>query len=106
MSEHIRPLQEISSPKRARYTRNRGGEADGLLGVISIDRILRAVRRHRLIVIGLMALASLAALLLLHQPSLYRATAVLRLAGERRALSIGVEDAPTPDRYVTPLNSM
>jgi Mrp family chromosome partitioning ATPase/uncharacterized protein involved in exopolysaccharide biosynthesis len=54
-----------------------------------------------------MIVTAIVALTIFRQPSLYRATAVLRLAGERRAtLTSGMEETPVPDRFTAPLNSL
>lgn len=82
-------------------------EGHGQAGSIAVAFILRAVRRHRLLFLPLAILTAGAALFTLKSPALYQATAVLRLAGERRAVAAGMETvAPTLDRNSAPLLSL
>jgi|GEM_PF-378092 len=74
---------------------------------ITPAHLLRAVRENLalfLIVAGLTL--AVTALLVVRSPSEYGARSVIRIAGERRTLTSGVENAPqTPDRQTDPLLS-
>lgn len=88
----------------------RGGRAkspDLLAEGISPAQLVRAVRQNRplfLFVAGLTL--ALTGFVVLSAPSSYAARAVIRMAGERRTVTSGVEDAPqAPDRPADPLLS-
>jgi hypothetical protein len=84
-----------------------GGESKGSTGWIAVARIATSVRRHLLLVGAVTTFTTTFALITFRQPGLYRATAVLRLAGERRAVAAGLEQAaPVIDRNSAPLNSL
>ncbi len=84
-----------------------GGESEDSTGWIGVGRIATAVRRHILLVGAVATFTTTFALIAFRQPELYRATAVLRLAGERRAVSAGLEqEVPTLDRHTVPLTSL
>lgn len=69
--------------------------------------LLRALRRHALIVIGLTAVAvAAAAYSIVTEEPMYTATAVLRLGDARRALTSGIEAPDEPaERLASPLLS-
>ncbi|MGH2708180.1 MAG: GumC family protein, partial [Actinomycetota bacterium] len=70
-------------------------------------RVLLAVRRHLLLVVAVTAFTAVAAMFAFKQPALYRAVAVIRLAGERRAVSASMEAAtPLLDRNAGPVLSL
>jgi Mrp family chromosome partitioning ATPase/uncharacterized protein involved in exopolysaccharide biosynthesis len=74
---------------------------------IAVPFILRAVRRHPAACVLLAVVTAAAAAFALQSPPIYQATAVLRLAGERRTVSAGMEDAaPMVDRHVAPVLSL
>jgi Mrp family chromosome partitioning ATPase/uncharacterized protein involved in exopolysaccharide biosynthesis len=87
---------------------DRGGSARDLLSKgIAFGQVFMAVRRRPYTVLAVTVLTVTAALLFFQQPTFYEATAVLRLAGERRATAAGVEPAnPTVDRTSAPLLSL
>ncbi|HEV8178344.1 MAG TPA: hypothetical protein VGP44_11750, partial [Gemmatimonadales bacterium] len=73
---------------------------------ITPAHLFRAVRENLalfLIVAGLTL--AVTALLVVRSPSLYGARSVIRIAGERRTLTSGVENAPQTDRETDPLLS-
>jgi Mrp family chromosome partitioning ATPase/uncharacterized protein involved in exopolysaccharide biosynthesis len=74
---------------------------------LAVGQIFQAVRRRPYITLGVTVVSMTTALLLFQQPTFYRATAVLRLAGERRATAVGVElTNPVVDRTATPILSL
>ncbi|HYF38537.1 MAG TPA: P-loop NTPase [Gemmatimonadales bacterium] len=74
---------------------------------ISLGHMLSVLRRRYRLVLGL-SLLGLAAggYLAARAPAAYKATAVLRLAGERRALTGEIEPTPELDRLANPLLSI
>jgi succinoglycan biosynthesis transport protein ExoP len=75
---------------------------------ITVASLLRAVRQHLLLAgaVALLTLTATAFLLYRERPQ-YRATAVLRMASERRTLATGVDNPPaTTERTVDPLLSL
>ncbi|MGI8818666.1 MAG: Wzz/FepE/Etk N-terminal domain-containing protein, partial [Gemmatimonadales bacterium] len=86
---------------------SRGFEPQGG-GAISVSHIFGILRRRYKMVVGLTLFGvAVGALLAYRDPSTYQATAVFRLAGERRALTGGIE-SPTPElgRTADPLTSL
>jgi succinoglycan biosynthesis transport protein ExoP len=82
---------------------------DAIVGAIGlpIGRVFRAVRRHLVLAAFLASLTATGVLVALQETPRYRATATLRLAGERRQLSAGMEEAAAPiDRSSAPLLSL
>lgn len=83
------------------------GAGQGGSGAIAVELIVRAVHRHRLLFLLLSTLTALAVIVVLRSPDLYRATAVLRLTGDRRVVASGMETtAPSLDRNSAPLLSL
>ncbi len=108
---------DVPRPEIASYSGARGQQTplDRVVNAAGSDRareitvewVLRAVRRHLPLVLFLAGLTSAGVLLALRGPALYRATAVLRLTGERRAVAAGVEEAtPALDRTTVPILSL
>jgi Mrp family chromosome partitioning ATPase/uncharacterized protein involved in exopolysaccharide biosynthesis len=96
------PGAPVASQHLARH------EESPLRDGITAASVLRAVRQH-LLLVGGVALLTLAvtAFLLYREPPQYRATAVLRMASERRTLANGVDNPPaTTERTVDPLLSL
>jgi Mrp family chromosome partitioning ATPase/uncharacterized protein involved in exopolysaccharide biosynthesis len=86
---------------------SRGFEPQGG-GAISVSHIFGILRRRYKMVVGLTVFGvAVGALLAYRDPSTYQATAVFRLAGERAALTGGIE-RPTPElgRTADPLTSL
>src|SRR5688572_17090947 len=82
-------------------------EPMGLNTTIPAGRIFRAIRRHLTLVLFVAGAAAGGVLAALQGPAQYRASAMMRLAGERRQTSAGVEDAAPPvDRSITPILSL
>jgi succinoglycan biosynthesis transport protein ExoP len=76
-------------------------------GSIMIGLVARAVSRRLTLIVSVTALTTIVALLAFRQPAIYRATALIRLAGERRVLSAVMEQAvPELDRNSAPLQSL
>jgi polysaccharide biosynthesis transport protein len=74
---------------------------------ISLGHILGVLRRRYRLVLGLTLLGLAAGgYLAARAPAAYKATAVLRLAGERRALTGEIEPTPELDRLANPLLSI
>jgi succinoglycan biosynthesis transport protein ExoP len=74
---------------------------------LSLGHILGVLRRRYRLVLGLTLLGLLAGgYLAARAPAAYKATAVLRLAGERRALTGEIEPTPELDRLANPLLSV
>jgi Mrp family chromosome partitioning ATPase/uncharacterized protein involved in exopolysaccharide biosynthesis len=72
-----------------------------------LGHILGVLRRRYRLVLGLTLLGLLAGgYLAARAPAAYKATAVLRLAGERRALTGEIEPTPELDRLANPLLSI
>jgi len=85
----------------------RGFETQGSTA-ISLGHIFGVLRRRYRLVLGLTLFGlAVGGLLAYRDPSTYQATAVFRLAGERRALTGGIE-SPTPElgRTADPLTSL
>lgn len=82
-------------------------DPDPNAGSISVRRIFQAVRRHLFLVLAVSLFTTTFALIAFRQPALYRAKAVLRLVGERRSMSSGIDrEAPQEDRHVVPVQSL
>jgi polysaccharide biosynthesis transport protein len=83
--------------------RDPNGPTDG----VSPAQLMRGIRENLPLFVVASGLAiALAGFAILGSPSEYSARAVIRMAGERRTLTSGVEDAPQPlDRPVDPLLS-
>jgi uncharacterized protein involved in exopolysaccharide biosynthesis/Mrp family chromosome partitioning ATPase len=74
---------------------------------LSLGQFFGVMRRRYKVVLGLTFVGALAGgYLAWREPPTFRASAVLRLAGERRALSGGIEVAPPSSRTIDPLLSM
>jgi polysaccharide biosynthesis transport protein len=99
---------------RARVLGRKGGSAtpgtppvDVMGGSISVGWILLAARRHWILVIAIAGFTTAFALTAFRQPALYRANAVLRLAGERQAIAGGIDNEnQMVDRHVVPVQSL
>lgn len=91
-------------------SRLEGGEAGSGVRTVSLLTLLGILRRHRWLVIGVVVLSlSAAAFMVLMEAPTYRATAVVRLADGRRALTGPFSEAPLPERRgstIDPLLSM
>ncbi|HEU4682830.1 MAG TPA: Wzz/FepE/Etk N-terminal domain-containing protein, partial [Gemmatimonadales bacterium] len=86
----------------------RGFETHGSGGAISLGHIFGVLRRRHRLVVGLTLLGTaVGGLLAYRDPATYQARAVFRLAGERRALTGGIE-SPTPElgRTADPYTSL
>jgi Mrp family chromosome partitioning ATPase/uncharacterized protein involved in exopolysaccharide biosynthesis len=76
-------------------------------GSISVGLILLAARRHWILVLAIAGFTTAFALTAFRQPALYRAKAVLRLAGERQAIAGGIDNEnQVIDRHVVPVQSL
>jgi polysaccharide biosynthesis transport protein len=74
---------------------------------ISFGHILGVLRRrYRIILVLTLVGVGLGAFIAARAPATYKATAVLRLAGERQALTGGIEPTPQLDRSSDPLLSI
>src|SRR5918999_5179445 len=74
---------------------------------ISLGHMLGVLRRRYRLVLGLTLLGLLGGgYLAARAPAAYKATAVLRLAGERRALTGEIEPTPELDRTTNPILSV
>jgi Mrp family chromosome partitioning ATPase/uncharacterized protein involved in exopolysaccharide biosynthesis len=77
------------------------------VAAVPVGRILAAVRRHVFLMVVVTSFTTAFAFIAFRQPALYRATAVLRLVGERRAVAAGIEqNVVVDDRHVIPVNSL
>src|SRR3989454_4652577 len=98
MSERLpesTPLRFTGAPGSPPYRDGGGRSADGSEGGTDFKQLLMLLRRRMGLVGGVAALTvfGVALFVLLERP-LYRATATVRLAYPRRALTVGVEDLP------------
>jgi len=103
MSEFYQPMRQLPSglpPGSNGYERPAGD-------TVSIGQLFGVLRRRYRLVL-LVALLGLGggAYLAARAPASYKATAVLRLAGERRALTGEIEPTPELDRTTNPLLSI
>src|SRR3954471_5898062 len=97
MTDRPRDLQHSLTPFSGRVAAepNRASEPLPADDGIAPLEVLRAIRRNLpLFTISAGLTLALGALALLSSPSDYSARAVIRMAGERRTLTTGVEDAP------------
>ncbi|MGH7509216.1 MAG: Wzz/FepE/Etk N-terminal domain-containing protein [Gemmatimonadales bacterium] len=76
-------------------------------GFVSLRQVFAVLRRHSRLVLGLTLLGAGAGAFMTYRASdTYRATAVLRVAGERRALTGQIEMAPELSRTADPFLSL
>jgi len=98
MSERLpesTPLRFTGAPGSPPYRDGGGRSADGSEGGTDFKQLLMLLRRRIGLAAGVVALTLLVvALFVLLERPLYRATATVRLAYPRRALTVGVEDLP------------
>src|SRR3989449_6106999 len=98
MSERLpesTPLRFTGAPGSPPFRDGGGRSADGSEGGTDFKQLLMLLRRRIGLAAGVVALTLfVVALFVLLERPLYRATATLRLAYPRRALTVGVEDLP------------
>src|SRR5207247_11198906 len=102
------PLPRPGPPGPLRPSRDGGGRrADGAESRTDFKQLLMLLRRRIGLVAGIAALIVfvVAPFVVLERP-VYRATATVRLAYPRRALTVGVEDLPAKDQRSDPLLSL
>jgi Mrp family chromosome partitioning ATPase/uncharacterized protein involved in exopolysaccharide biosynthesis len=76
-------------------------------GAIALGRILTAVHRHLGLMLVVTTFTTTFAFIAFRQPALYRANAVLRLMGDRRAIAPAADPvSPVDDRHVILVNSL
>lgn len=99
------PVQPPAPPGRVSTQAVREPETRD--GTIAVRRILTAVRRHLLLIAIVTTFTTTFALIVSRQPAYYRAEAVLRLVGERRAVAPDLELSENLDeRHVVLVNSL
>lgn len=109
MSDEASESLKLQPPGRDRWAPagSAAREPDPTAGSIAIGRILRAVRRHVVLMLAVTAFTTTFSMIAFRQPALYRAKAVLRLVGERQAVAAGIDrESPSDDRHVVPVNSL
>jgi polysaccharide biosynthesis transport protein len=86
----------VSAPKQATPPANGNGapRPDPLAGFIPIRLVLKAMRRHSVLVVSVTAFLTTFAFVLFKQPAVYQASAVLRLTEDRARISGGMEEEP------------
>src|SRR3989449_7433494 len=98
MSERLpesTPLRFTGAPGSPPFRDGGGRSADGSEGGTDFKQLLMLLRRRIGLAAGVVAVTLLVvALFVLLERPLYRATATVRLAYPRRALTVGVEDLP------------
>lgn len=104
----MRPHDSLQQPSLAARIRAAGDIGSDLPGTeLNLTHILRALRARWLVVAGVVGvvLAATAYFVREAQP-VYKATAVIRIANARRALTSGIEELePTAERLASPLLS-
>ena len=104
MPEFYRPARQLPAgpaPIDSAFERPPSGDSISFGHILGILR-----RRYRLIlVLSLLGVAA-GAFIAARAPATYKATAVLRLAGERRALTGAIEPSPELDRSADPILSV
>jgi Mrp family chromosome partitioning ATPase/uncharacterized protein involved in exopolysaccharide biosynthesis len=100
-----RQMTIIGSP-----VRNGGGPAggpDGKSRMVALTRVVAAFRHHRAFVFVVTLVATAFAMIVFRQPAQYRATAVLRLVGDRHPAAAGINGAaPEVGRSLVPVTSL
>ena len=99
----------VSGPRRAAVVTRPAepGPAETPLTTVSFGAILFAVRRHIWLLAAItLAVGVIMVLVVRREEPVYRATAVVRIADERRSLTSGLEEADeVDDRVISPILS-
>ena len=93
------PNANVSGPRRAPVVMRapEAAPAETPLTTVSFGAILFAVRRHLWLLAAItLAVGALMVLMVRREEPVYRATAVVRIADERRSLTSGLEEADEP----------
>jgi succinoglycan biosynthesis transport protein ExoP len=100
----------LARPRRAAVSMpdaTSGSSADGSTTTVSFGAILFTVRRHLWLLTGMtLAAGVIMVLMVLRDEPVYRATAMVRIADERRSMTSGLEEADrVDDRVINPILS-
>jgi polysaccharide biosynthesis transport protein len=103
-------MRQLPSPNRALVTASYDTPAADTVGTgtVSVSRFFAILRRHyKLILAFAIVGGGLGAVVSMREPPSYKATATLRLANERRALTDDIEQSTTGgSRYIDPILSL
>lgn len=108
MSDDASSAPQVQRPERTGRTSGAvpARDAEPRVGAIAVHRTLTAIRRHIPLMVVVTAFATSIALVAFREPALYRAKAVLRLAGERRDVAAALHDAIPDHRHGVLVNSL
>lgn len=109
MSDQLRKAPSSSAPARQPWAPHAGqADPEALVSTVHLNDLIRTLRRHLWLVLGVAAAAVAATGYLGYRAGpAYRAVAVIRLSDPRRALTGGVVDDPAraDERFTDPLLS-